>query len=437
MLPFDPSPWSLRLARWGVVATFALSGLWLRLPGVPPPLPPLYVSRFVIFLPLLWTIGWWLIAGLPGLGRLRHDPHRRLWALALLLLALWAFASQLWAFQRGPHPDVAANAALQFGTAALFALAAGCAAPPRRAVLAALTISLIVHAAIAGAQVANQGALGLDALGEFAVQADAPGVSVVQAGNTRLLRPYGLMPHPNMVAGALVIGVLAACALALSPGRWRLAGTAAAALGLYALLLTFSRAAWIGLAAGLALLALVVWRAGLLRRALPLALSLLAAGALFAALYWPFVLARAGAGDETTEQRSVADRVVYTQFALRAVTEYPLAGVGSGNFPWRASYYLMFVDFDLRGDNVHNVYLSAWAELGTVGLALLTLALAAGTWAAVRALRVDSDPARAALFAGFVALAVIGLFDHYPWTMLHFQAAWWGLLALAAAPEGG
>jgi hypothetical protein len=26
---------------------------------------------------------------------------------------------------------------------------------------------------------------------------------------------------------------------------------------------------------------------------------------------------------------------------------------------------------------------------------------------------------------------VIGLLDHYPWTVLHFQEAWWGLLAIA------
>lgn len=433
MLPLLPfSVWAARSVRWGVLAAFALAGVWLRLPDTPPLLPPLYVSRFVMLLPVLWTIGWWLAARLPGLRELRRDPHRRLWALALLLLALWAFASQLWAFQRGPHPEVGATAALQFGLVALFALACACAGPPHRHILAVLALMLAAHALIAGAQVANQRWLGLAALGEFRVTLESPGVSVVQAGDARWLRPYGLMPHPNMLAGALLLGTLAAAALALNSSRWlRWLGIALTTVGLYALLLTFSRAAWLGLAAGGLALAAGVWRAGALRRALPLALSLLAAGTLFAALYWPFVLARAGTGGETTEQRSVADRVVYTQFALQAISEFPLAGVGIGNFPWRASYYLMFVGFDLRGDNVHNVYLSAWAELGTVGLGLLAVALAAGTWAAVRA---QPTVERAALLAGFAALSVVGLFDHYPWTILHFQVAWWGLLALAGAP---
>jgi hypothetical protein len=39
------------------------------------------------------------------------------------------------------------------------------------------------------------------------------------------------------------------------------------------------------------------------------------------------------------------------------------------------------------------------------------------------------SPYRAVLLASVVALAVGGLFDHYPWTMLHFQVAWWGCLA--------
>ncbi len=437
MLPLLPlSVWPARFVRWGVLASFALAGVWLRLPLAPPLLPPLYVSRFVILLPVLWTVVWWLAAGSPGMRELRGDPHRRLWALALLLLALWAFASQSWAFQREPHPEVGATAALQLGLAALFALACACAGPPHRHILAALASALAAHALIAGAQVANQGWLGLTALGEFRVTPESPGVSVVQAGDARWLRPYGLMPHPNMLAGALLLGTLAAAALALSSSRWRhWFGTALTAAGLYALLLTFSRAAWLGLAAGVLALAAGLWRAGALRRVLPLALSLLAAGTLFTALYWPFVLARAGTGGETTEQRSIADRVVYTQFALQAISEFPLGGVGIGNFPWRASYYLMFVGFDLRGDNVHNVYLSAWAELGTVGLGLLIVALVAGAWAAVRALQAQPTVERAALLAGFAALSVVGLFDHYPWTILHFQAAWWGLLALAGAPS--
>ena len=120
-----------------------------------------------------------------------------------------------------------------------------------------------------------------------------------------------------------------------------------------------------------------------------------------------------------------------------------MLGVGIGNFPWRTSYYLVDTFYDLRGDNVHNVYLSAWAELGLVGFALLLVALVAGLAAAFRAARspievagaswLDDRTARAALLAIAVAVAVIGLLDHYPWTILHFQMLWWGGLAVAGS----
>src|SRR5690606_2703061 len=107
---------------------------------------------------------------------------------------------------------------------------------------------------------------------------------------------------------------------------------------------------------------------------------------------------------------------------------------------WRTSYYLVETFYELRGDNVHHVYQSAWAELGVVGFGLLLIALAAGLEAALRAARVnaaggtsslDNKTSRAALLAIVLALIIIGLFDHYPWTILHFQMLWWGALATA------
>jgi O-antigen ligase len=423
--------------RWllhsGILLTFVLIPLWYRLPQTPPLLPALYVSRFVILLPVLWTIGWWLLLGAPGLRALRRDPARRIWALALLLLALWGFASQTWAYQRVLHPEAAATAALQFALAALFAVVVACVGPSPRAISAALLFGLLWNSALAGAQVAAQGSVGLSMLGEFPLGVERQGVSVVQAGGVRWLRPYGLLPHPNMLAGFLLLGLLAAGSWIVAPRRvvW-LAGTGLSLIGLWALLLTFSRAAWGGLALG-ALAALpFLWRGRWLRRRALLSIGLLiGAGALFAALYSPFLLARAGVNNESIEQRSLADRRVYTEFALRAIRESPVQGVGAGNFPWRASFYLMFTPYDLLGDNVHNIYLSAWAELGAVGLGLYLLALGSGVYAAGRALWARPDPAGAALLAGVAALLAVGLLDHYPYTILHFQLALWGLLAAA------
>lgn len=95
---------------------------------------------------------------------------------------------------------------------------------------------------------------------------------------------------------------------------------------------------------------------------------------------------------------------MFTDFALRSIAERPIFGVGIGNFPWRASYFIVGTH-DLRGDNVHHVLLSAWAELGTVGLVLVLLALIFAALAIGQRLR--SHGATRIDCAGLIALAVI------------------------------
>lgn len=440
----------------GIVLTFALVPVWYRFKGVAGPFDVLFSAGFLIFWPMLWTVGWWLMLGLPGFAALRRDPVRRLWALTLLALALWAFLSQAWAYTRSFQPEVTLGAALPFGLAALFAVVVACAGPPARAIVAALVVGLVWNSLLAGAQVAVQGSVGLVAPGEFALNPAASGTAIVQADGLRWLRPYGLLPHPNILAGFFALGLLAALVWVLSGStrRW-LVGTLIFLAGLWAFLLTFSRGAWLGFAVGALAITPLLWRLSLrergvrLRFAVTLGLSLAAAG-LFAALYWPFLTARAGIGGESVELRSVSDRAVFTEFAFRAIRESPLVGLGIGNFPWRATWYLQFTAYDLQGQPAHHVFLSAWAELGLVGFALLVLALMFGVEAALRTPSLpdrrgdligclyqpphypDSDSlARAVLLGGVVALAVISLLDHYPWTLLHFQAAWWGLVAAA------
>lgn len=361
----------------------------------------------------------------------------------LLGLALWAFISSQWSYTRDFRPEVTIGAAIPFCLSLLFAIVVACATPSRRYLITALIIGLMWNSTLAILQVANQGSIGLRAVGEFSISPNS-GASVVQAGDTRWLRPYGLLPHPNMLAGFLMIGLLAATTWVISKRSttW-FAGTMIALSGFFALLLTFSRAAWGGFTIGLGVTLVLAWQHrptpdSVERRFLrfePLLTLGMAfgVGLIFVLLFHDFLLARAGINTESIELRSISDRAVYSQQAFRAIRESPFMGVGIGNFPWRSSYYLTFTDYDLRGDNVHNIYLSAWAELGIVGLVLMLSAMIIGAWAVVRILNSENDYLeRVALFSGFIALATIGLLDHYPWTAIQFQAAFWGLLAASS-----
>lgn len=430
----------IRLTRLFALITFALIPVWYRLPEQLPLIAPLYVTRFLIVVPMLLTIVCWIAARLPGLRALAADRWRVAFVLALLGLALWGFSSQGWAFANFRDPLVAQTASLQLGLVVLFVVAVASVGIPARSVAVVLLITLAWTAALTLAQVGQQRFIGLQSLGEFPFHRFGPGVSILQAGELVYVRPYGLLPHPNMQAGALMVALLGSAAWLLSDRRWpRWLAAVLIPIGALALLLTFSRAAWISVAVG-GLVGLLFARPLLTRnRLVIIAVSgalVLAAGILFVTQYRDFVAARTE-GAESIEMRSVADRVVFIDFALRSIGERPLLGVGIGNFPWRTSYYIAETFYELRGDNVHHVLLSVTAELGFVGLALMLTALVSGTIGAIRAVRrslADERAARIGLLAITAALFAVGWLDHYPYSIIQFQTAWWGLLAVAGAP---
>jgi O-antigen ligase len=259
---------------------------------------------------------------------------------------------------------------------------------------------------------------------------------VVANGPNRLMRPYGLTIHPNVVGGALVLGLLALgsfLARPKLPPKQSLLVLALWALGLWALCLTFSRSAWLALALGLGLAGFLGLRRPTTRwRLRPTLLSagislLILIG--FAGAYWPYLTARAGLSSQPTELQSLAERRVLIEFATAIGQDHWLLGAGIGTFPWEVRDRIAASRYrnDMRAENVHNVPLLLWAELGLVGVGLwLTLAVivAAVAWQRL------TDPTAITMLAGWVALLAIGLVDHYPLSVLHFLALMWALPAL-------
>ena len=97
--------------------------------------------------------------------------------------------------------------------------------------------------------------LGLSWLGELRLDPSVSGVGVVATDATRILRAYGLMRHPNALGAILPLGLLAAISLwTRGQTRWRYFWLGMAALITTGLVVSFSRAGWLGAAAGLAVL---------------------------------------------------------------------------------------------------------------------------------------------------------------------------------------
>jgi hypothetical protein len=334
---------SKALIHFGILSTFALTPVWYRFSFAPPPFTQNYVSGFLIFIPIIWTIALWFLTGFPGLKSLVSDRLRLFWIFTLFTLVLWAYASIDWAFMHNQRPDVAKGFAFQLAVVALFVIVVACSGPSARMVVFTLSVSLFMNGIVGGLQVANQGSIGLQIFGEFELNPEQSGVSVIQSGETRWLRPYGFASHPNVFAGFLVVGLLSTTAWILHERKLiRRIGTLSFLFGLWILFLTFSRGAWLGFLAGAIVLAPLLARKylklyTLRRHILRTASFAVILGFMFLVIYRPFLLARAGVGNEHTEQRSINERVVYIQIADIAIQNNFLKGVGAGNFPWFAS----------------------------------------------------------------------------------------------------
>ncbi|MGB1286496.1 MAG: hypothetical protein ACPG7F_08190, partial [Aggregatilineales bacterium] len=99
-------------------------------------------------------------------------------------------------------------------------------------------------------------------------------------------------------------------------------------------------------------------------------------------------------------------------------------------------HYIFYnTDFDLRGDNVHNVYLLIFAEFGLAGMVLFSSILVSGFMIIIQAIRSEMTIEKLVILALFIAFLLIALFDHYLWSMLPFAILWMGLPAFLTTDD--
>lgn len=192
-------------------------------------------------------------------------------------------------------------------------------------------------------------------------------------------RASGTLGSPNETGGAmaLLMGPAAGLLLAPVPRPYRLLAGAALALGATAVLLTFSRGAWVSVAVTGAVVGLAAWH----RRWLPGWLPGLAlAMGLAVGLFFHEPIAARLLGDDLGSAQS---RVPLMALAFDLIRDHPVLGVGINNYAtWMFRYAVE--DGWTWVAVVHDKYLLVWAETGVVGLAafiwFLAAALARG-WA--------------------------------------------------------
>lgn len=238
-----------------------------------------------------------------------------------------------------------------------------------------------------------------------------------------LTRVYGSLRNPNLLAGYFLPIVPFALGMAAQGKRvsLRWLGFAAAGLMMVGIVFTYSRGAYLGLAAEFAVLLtlglVALWpRLKADRRAMLLAVALLALAALAGAwVVWhsPSLQGRIASIASPRGDSSNSFRMNVWHSTLRLIHDSWWMGVGVGNDAFRKAYALyMMSGFEALG--AYNIYLEVAAEMGVFGLLAFLWFLRAMVGRALRVFLYGPGPERfwaAAAIAALAGLCVHGLFD--------------------------
>ncbi|HLD18125.1 MAG TPA: O-antigen ligase family protein [Patescibacteria group bacterium] len=257
--------------------------------------------------------------------------------------------------------------------------------------------------------------------------ATVAGSSVIENASGRLLRAYGSFSHPNDFGGFLAIGLLVWIFLvgqeeSQNWKKWQrmIAFLFAFFLG-NALLLTFSRSAWMAFWLGIS-----IWFGLDFFRKVPIpwirvrVFAAAAFGFLLAALVFsPFVFTRFDTSARL-EARSFSERTSEYSTVAEVLRVNPIMGVGIGAYTealariWPGQSVWSY-------QPIHNTFLLILAEIGLMGVVTFFVGVVG---IVCRVATADLRPAVAGrfgvyhpfFFALLTAFFVLAFFDHYLWT---------------------
>ncbi len=245
-----------------------------------------------------------------------------------------------------------------------------------------LYIAVIFECLLAIAQFLTDGSLFFWVLGERTFSIATPAIAKFDFFGVEFLRPYGTFPHPNVLAGFILVSTALLW-------RWKtFVRFNAIFLSLIAstIFLAFSRVVWV---VGLVSLAGIA-RQLPLRRWMWIALLV---------ILGPLVAVRLSSAF-TYDVLSFARRDDLNHAALTLFLQNPLTGVGLNNFIPSIAYQSAVAGPTRFLQPVHNVLLLVLAETGIIGLVGWSILIGYGL-------------KKHRYWAVWVMIGVIGMFDHY------------------------
>ncbi|MDP2586391.1 MAG: O-antigen ligase family protein [Candidatus Komeilibacteria bacterium] len=294
----------------------------------------------------------------------------------------------------------------------------------------------LVQGGLAIYQFFTQSTFAFKWLGLSLIDVREPGTSAIEFLDERWLRAYGALPHPNILGGFLAI-----CLLVAIIGLWNLKERLkqsseitkqdywlnlfhwmAIVIMFIGLLFSFSRSGALALIIGFIYLTIIAFRKKLksaLVVNLKTAVVFLAIVGLFL-VGFPYQLLTTRLDPQARlEKWSLEQRLSAQQQAQTIFKEQPLLGVGLGNY----TKVMKDKITDAPGwyyQPVHSWYWLVLTELGVI-VFLLFAFLIVNLW------RKTDSISRSLI----IALLILGLFDHYLFSLYFGIIFWWLIMSLA------
>lgn len=304
-----------------------------------------------------------------------------------------------------------------------------------------LSIGGIFQSILAIAQFVNQGSIGglLYFLGERAFMSSTPGIANASLNGELVLRPYGTLPHPNVLAGYLLI-VLAIALFTFKRSestKIKVLKSSVLVICSIALFLSMSRVAillWIIIAAWFWISRLipplgtdeevrlygrvehnVSWFLRWRRDKIKVGAVLMFISAVISI----FMLSPIGSrfSGINFADEAVVQRAILIDSSIKMIGQRPLLGVGLGNFlPTLATVQKPLSTFTYL-QPVHNIFLLVAAETGLIGLSVFLWFL----WKTFERIKNQESRIKRPLLIVLSVILITGFLDHYWLTLQQGQ----------------
>lgn len=280
---------------------------------------------------------------------------------------------------------------------------------------ASLVLAGLVQAELAIFQFFQQNVFSNKWLGMSAHSPDILGDQVVETLEGRYLRAYGSLPHPNILAGFLVLCLFLLIFFYLTNRQKYQKIFCCVALPILSagLFFTFCRAAFIGFGvAWLFAFLFIFWKQKNSRvDFLKLTVFIAFVFSVLTIIYPSLIFSRVG---EITrlEKKSIAERASFQKESLEIIKNNWPTGVGLGNY---TQYTHDNTKEDLKSFSyqpVHNIYLLITSELGIFGFIIFILIII-GAFQKFNFKKIETIVAGVSV----IAMLVAGFFDHYFFTL--------------------